>query len=392
MQTMRHKIFIIIFFLVVNHLVIAQESIFGTNDYIEYQVGNLPIILTASHGGQLTPEEIPDRTCNNPTTVTDAFTVEIAEEIKNSLYEKTGCYPHVIICHLKRTKIDCNRNIEDGACGNEEAEIAWNEFHNFINEAQNTANDQYNSNTFFIDIHGHGKPEQRIELGYLLFGSELENDDETLNSLEFVNFSSIQDLVATNINNFSHAELLRGDYALGTLLGDRNYPSVPSQQIPHPGGLPYFSGGYITANHTSYAEDNETNGVQLELNFQGIRDNASNRVAFAKEFSDVILSFLEKHTTVDFGGCEPSASTKNIAMTTIQIFPNPAEANNKIIVKGLENGEETYQLFDAQGRIMSGGEIINSEIILTSSTKGIYTLIISNALSGRIHRKKIVVY
>ena len=50
---------------------------------------------------------------------------------------------------------------------------AWNEFHGFITNARNTANQQNNFKTFFVDLHGHGNPIQRIELGYLLYDDEL---------------------------------------------------------------------------------------------------------------------------------------------------------------------------------------------------------------------------
>lgn len=44
--------------------------------------------------------------------------------------------------------MDPNRNLEDGACGNVEAETAWNEFHDFIEDARNAANLQYDDKTF----------------------------------------------------------------------------------------------------------------------------------------------------------------------------------------------------------------------------------------------------
>ena len=231
-------------------------------------MGTLPLVISVSHGGDLEPGSIPDRTCNNPVYAVDAFTIETAMEIKNSLYNLTGCYPHIIISHLKRNKLDPNRNVADGACSNAEAITAWNEFHNFIDDARNTANQQYNDQTFFVDLHGHGNPIQRIELGYLLYDDELELPDSILNTQQYINYSSIKNLAQNNINNFTHAELLRGSNSLGTLLMNDNYPAVPSQDIPAPGtNTNYFSGGYITANHTSYNPAAPINGLQMELNY-----------------------------------------------------------------------------------------------------------------------------
>jgi N-formylglutamate amidohydrolase len=40
---------------------IPGKSIFGTNKFIEYRVGNIPVIITAPHGGKDIPENIPER-------------------------------------------------------------------------------------------------------------------------------------------------------------------------------------------------------------------------------------------------------------------------------------------------------------------------------------------
>ena len=50
---------------------IPGTTYYGINQYTEYHPGTLPIIFSAPHGGPLTPANIPDRTCNSPTVVTD---------------------------------------------------------------------------------------------------------------------------------------------------------------------------------------------------------------------------------------------------------------------------------------------------------------------------------
>lgn len=283
-----------------------QKVVFGTNKYIEYQKGNLPVVISVSHGGNLEPASIPDRSCNNPVYVTDAYTIETALEIKNQLYALTGCYPHLVISHLKRNKLDPNRNKADGACGNEEAMTAWEEFHDFIDTARTAANEEHDYNTFFIDLHGHGNPIQRIELGYLLYDDELELSDNTLNTAEYISYSSIKSLATRNENDYSHAQLLRGSYALGTLLANRSYPAVPSQDIPFPGtDSNYFSGGYITANHTSYDPKAPINGLQMELNFSNLRDTPANRTEFANAFAEALTEYMHIHFNLSLNTCNP---------------------------------------------------------------------------------------
>lgn len=301
------------------------QIIFGTNNYIEYRQGNLPIIISVPHGGNLSPTSIPNRTCNSAVTATDANTIELARQIDSAFVNATGCHPYVIYCHLNRSKLDCNRNIADGACGNAESETAWNEFNNFINIAQSHAQSLFGGKAFYIDLHGHGNSIQRLELGYLLYDTELANTDSVLNTNQYVGYSSIQNLVTTNINTYTHSQLLRGTYALGTLLGNAGYPSVPSQQIPFPGTTTnYYSGGYNTAHHTSYATSNTVNGLQIECNYTHVRDNYLNRKLFSDSLVSVIQKFLFKHQNINFLNCSLTSIEPLKQLDQLLISPNPA--------------------------------------------------------------------
>ena len=301
------------------------QIIFGTNNYIEYRQGNLPIIISVPHGGNISPSSIPNRTCNGAVSTTDANTIELARQIDSAFVKVTGCHPHIIYCHLQRAKLDCNRNINDGACGNAAAEIAWNEFNNFINTAQTLAKNQYGGKALYIDLHGHGNAIQRLELGYLLYDTELENPDTILNTPFYIGNSSIRNLVSTNVNSYTHAELLRGNFAFGTLLGFAGYPSVPSQQIPFPGTTTnYYSGGYNTANHTSYLASNTVNGLQMECNYTNVRDSYLNRKTFSDSLVSVIKKYLSIHQTINFLNCSLTSIEPLNQLDQLLISPNPA--------------------------------------------------------------------
>ncbi len=55
----------------------------GVGNYTTYYPGNSPIILSAPHGGDLTPDDIPNRTWG--TTVTDTNTKQLTLAIMNFL-------------------------------------------------------------------------------------------------------------------------------------------------------------------------------------------------------------------------------------------------------------------------------------------------------------------
>jgi len=88
-----------------------EQYIGDTREYIEYIPGNLPIIISAPHGGvkqsgstvgpTFYPDNdatLPDRTCG--TNERDNNTEILVREIQNEIFQLTGCYAHIIISNL----------------------------------------------------------------------------------------------------------------------------------------------------------------------------------------------------------------------------------------------------------------------------------------------------
>jgi len=371
---------LIIFILIKTHALVGQV-IYGTNNYIEYHTGTLPIIISVPHGGLVAPAGIPNRTCNNPTNGTDTNTIELAKQIDSSFLRMTGCRPHIIYCNLRRTKIDCNRNIADGACGNAEAEIAWTEFHQFIETAQQTAQAAYDNKAIYFDLHGHGHIMQRLELGYVLTGAQLALSDNVLNTPEYIGQSSIQNLVSQNVNGYTHAQLLRGDFALGTLLAQSGYPSVPSQQTPNPGPLnPYFNGGYNTANYTCYTPGNTINGFQLECNFMNVRDTPGHRRAFADTLVSVLLTFLEHHHELSVAHCGISSQESVPEAKSPTVHPTFLDGNTPIQISGADLSGKVFRIFAITGQLITSGKVKPDNTIGVNSVfnTGMYVLVVDN--------------
>lgn len=273
---------------------VPGQTYFSANGYVEYRAGNLPIILSAPHGGDLAPAIIPDRSCPNAQTLNDANTQALTRQLDTAIQQRFGCYPHVIINRLARRKLDANRDLGEAACGNPLAEAAWFDYHEFIDSAKKAATSIYGQG-LFIDLHGHAHLIQRLELGYLLTGAELRKPDDTLDLSAYVAESSLRHLAGSNLHQLPHSALLRDSFALGTLLQDRGYPSVPSSADPAPlSGDPYFNGGYNTARHGS-AGGGAIDAVQIECYFAGVRDTWFNRHRFADTLALATQIFLEKH-------------------------------------------------------------------------------------------------
>jgi hypothetical protein len=102
------------------------------------------------------------------------------------------------------------------------------------------------------------------------------------------------------------ASLIRGPLSLGTLFEGQGFPAVPSQSQPDPGGEPFFSGGYSTARHGS-RDGSAISGVQIECNYNGVRESAPSRQAFAEALADILPVFFQAHFDVEFASLTATA-------------------------------------------------------------------------------------
>ena len=93
----------------------------------------------------------------------------------------------------QRTKLDPNRSLEEGAQGSPFAELAWAEFHAFIEVAEGTVAGAFGSG-LYLDLHGHGHDIPRVELGYLLSAEDLGRPDAELDDPSIAAGSSIRAL------------------------------------------------------------------------------------------------------------------------------------------------------------------------------------------------------
>jgi hypothetical protein len=362
------------------------NSYFGRNNYIEYIAGNLPLVISVPHGGDVAPYEIPDRTCGDE-TVTDLYTIQLAEDIKDEINRLTGCYPHIIICHLERTKLDANRDLAEAACGNEYAETAWHEFHDFIDKAKTTVVNMTGKG-LYIDLHGHGHQIQRLELGYLLTSSQLAGSDADLNSTAYTDCSSIRSLIYSNVSNLTHSELVRGNSSLGSMFEALQYPAVPSADDPFPlTGQPYFSGGYNIGKHGSVT-GGTVDGIQIECN-QDVRFTDSERSNFADKAAVVFLDYLIKHYFPDLPDsyCNITDIDKP-HLSDILFFPNPFDSK----LSSHSPVPAELNIYNIMGVLVYSGRIgIEEETDLSQLKNGLYVVTLSNCgvifFKGKIIKK-----
>lgn len=275
--------------------IVPWRRLFPAEGTVEYVPGNLPIVVAAPHGGRLAPPGIPDR--RSGVLVTDAETDRLAVEIAYALRRRTGRFPHLVICHLKRSKVDCNRDALSGAGANPRALATWRTFHECIALGRSAT-----KAGLFLDLHGHSHPDPRVELGYRLSGEQLAATGEALAPLE--RLSTLAPLAKISGSPFE--ERLRGATSLGGFLEARGYPSLPSPTKLHPDGAPYFQGGYNVEHYRARRDDPEDRwiSVQIECPRPGVRDSVAHRLRFAEALAESLELFLAQHAGIDLANAE----------------------------------------------------------------------------------------
>lgn len=278
-----------------------SKAVFGSHEYIEYLPGALPVVISAPHGGTLKPGEITDR--QDGKVIQDSFTQELARLIRDDMEKRFGAPPHLVICRLHRSKLDCNREIGEAAQGDVIAAKAHAEYHAFLTQACGTMEKHFGAG-LYIDLHGQKHEERLVEIGTLITAEKLALTDAQLDVGSLVSRqSSIRELDARSPRSF--AELMRGKTSLGGMLEARGYAAIPSPAYPAPKPKQlYFTGAYDVATHGS-REGGTVSAVQVECPFEGVRDSKEHRAKFSAAFCDAMEDFFRVHFAMDLKDAKP---------------------------------------------------------------------------------------
>ena len=377
----------------------------GRSNYTEYIAGNLPLIISAPHGGDDLPAELPNRTNTSTYTITtapDLWTANLARAIRTACSNRYGRFPHVIICNVHRAKVDCNRDIVEGAQNNTNTQTVWREFHAYINIARQHVSNNYGRG-LYIDLHGHGHPIQKNEIGYDLsdsdmFKSSLSSTDEDESTIRAMSRRS----------RLSFTELVRSELGLGGLLEKRGFPCIPSHLNPNQGvnnGVTneYFNGGYNVQTYgTSLINGGTIDAIQIECNYTNVRAKSSTstyeedmavRATFASNFIASLDEYFKYHQgmTLDTQGAPPpsvnsSFSDKTIAedSQTSTSSITLADANN--LFWG-ESSDPNVVSSDTNGFVF-GGSGINRTVVVRPRTNAfgsnIIVMVYQQATNGGV--------
>jgi hypothetical protein len=273
---------------------VPGETYFGRNNYIEYVAGDLPVIISVPHDGQLAPDELPDLPAASRPNETGV--AALARTVATTIHTVTGRYPHLVVSHLDRAKIELNDTSDEGTQNNPPTRRAWRDYHGFLLRARDAVASEFGGG-LYIDLHGQDHVTARVELGYLIPGADLMRSDMELNQGLYFTTSSIRGLVIST--GLAFAELLRGDESFGGLLAQAGFNVVPSPALPDPASTPYGSGGYGIYVYGS-GGGGTVSGIEVQLPVTGVLDTEGDRDAFADALVNVVGTFLAAYFQFDW--------------------------------------------------------------------------------------------
>ena len=261
-------------------------------NYTSYIKGNLPIILSAPHGGDINAPEIKTRTSG--IFDKDDFTKELTLDIVNEFHKQTNKYPYAVIMNLSRKKIDANRDIFEAIeMDDKNALNAYNSFHKAINNSFDEVKSTFKYGLYF-DIHGQSHSHNCLELGYLLTNDKLKLEDKELKN--YKEDSSLNSL--SSISNKDFLDLLKGDSSFGTILCKNAQDSIPSSKIHYANDdKEYFEGAFNTQSYSQIGSPMIT-AIQCEFPYKS-RSTKENRLNCAKAFVYSIIEYYKIHFDID---------------------------------------------------------------------------------------------
>lgn len=205
------------------------------------QKGNLPIVISAPHGGRNPIPGIPQRQAvagRKYVTVRDENTAELAQKLAAILEEKLDNKVYLTIAKFERKYVDANRS-PDLAYDSEKAKSYYDAYHQNLQDYCREVHKQWGGG-ILLDLHGQGVSRRTIFRG-------------TNNGLTVAN---LRDRFGWNA--------IAGSNSILGQLAKKGYQVFPANNVPQQQEDARFTGGYTVRNYGGKA-GNGIDAIQLEL-------------------------------------------------------------------------------------------------------------------------------
>ena len=125
--------------------------------------GTMPVVLTSPHDGKVAPPGVDARTKDATpegcgfSTESDRQTAFITQSVAQTILDRTGLSPYVVVADFNRDFIDANRSRFPVNCAftDRDARPFYDEYHNQIALSVDQIRRQNGNRGFLFDIHGN---------------------------------------------------------------------------------------------------------------------------------------------------------------------------------------------------------------------------------------------
>ncbi len=254
----------------------AAAQTYATNEFLQVQRGELPIIITAPHGGSLAIPGVPkrlgpevERTSGKFVTGQDGRTLELATATAKRVEEITGKKPYLVAMKAHRQYVDPNRPEKEGV-EHEKARVVHAAFHGQVREFVDELRKQFPNGALLLDIHGQASSADTIFRG-TQNGTTVMKMVEKHGAVAFTGEQSVLGYLATKGIKISP-------------------PNTPPGTPPE---TKSFGGGYDVRTYGSHMT-NGVDAIQLEFG-ASFRMDAKKREETAKALAEAIKAYTEKY-------------------------------------------------------------------------------------------------
>lgn len=280
MLTLLHRAKVVVYLtslFLISSILLAQETAKTKKvlpaDLIVSIQGDLPIIISAPHGGRMSIPEVNDRkggeSISKFTTTIDTGTLELSELLAVSLEKEFNAKPYLIAAKFTRKHLDVNRPEKD-AFESPFAKPIFDAYHDSIKNAVKDIKEKFGRG-LLLDIHGQAKDSKTIFRG-----------------------TAKSKTVTHLIDRFGRPALTGPKSILGILQtsGYKVFPAGDSKDPEEPG----YSGGYIVQTYGS-SNSGTIDAIQLELG-SDFR-NKYKRQMFADDLAKAVHAFAKEYLPLD---------------------------------------------------------------------------------------------
>ena len=260
----------LVFFMVAAAVVAADPMLPTPESLVSSHEGDLPILLSAPHGGIVEVPGIPRRKGEGLPrggagffAGTDANVDRIAEATSTALERKSGKKPYVVIARFRRTQVDANRPPSIGY-EDPRAKPYYDAYHDSVARYAGAIRKRWGRG-ILLDIHGQGSARDTLFRG--------TQNGKTVSLL---------------VQRYGE-KALNGPESLFGLFASRGWKVFPSHGEKEQSG---FTGGYIVRTYS----DPEKYGLDaVQLEFGGDFRSRDQIEATAATLSDAVLDFARRY-------------------------------------------------------------------------------------------------